>query len=130
MEYSNLVDYVVDQAQYDFEWGVRDCVLFVAGGFKVHNNIDILQDIEPWSNEEEAVVTIKSLGDNLLEACERILPSLGAVKVDTPKRGDLAVYKTPTDYTFFICMDNRTMCCLGSKGVVYIEAKGTFWGVR
>jgi hypothetical protein len=126
----SLSDYIHDQAQYKFEWGVRDCVLFVSRGFKVLHDIDITEGMTPWNNEEETVREMKKLGTNILEAAKVQLKKQGLVEVDKPQHGDIAVYKTPTDYTFFICVSEQTMCCLGSKGVVYTNTKGTFFGVR
>lgn len=55
-------DYLTQHLETPFEWGVNDCVTFVAHWLEACTGVDHLEGLPVWTSEEEAQAAIEQLG--------------------------------------------------------------------
>jgi hypothetical protein len=127
VESNKLSEYLQESAQHRFTWGTHDCVTFALKGLSFIYGKDFMSGLPLWKSKTGATKAIKSLGSNLLKAGRVYLPSVGLVQEKDAKAGSLAIHKTRNGYTFFLCINEKTMCCFGENGLSFTNVKGEFW---
>ena len=122
-----LAKFIKDSATRRFTWGTYDCVTFSLQAVGACLNKDLMAGLLLWDSEEGAKKAIGSLGNDLKEAGNAYLPTVGMIKVNSPQAGDIAIGTIRGEFIFFLCINEKTMCAFGHTGIIFNHASGEFW---
>lgn len=123
-----LSNFLNDRRDMPFEWGVNDCLTFLAKGAEAMTGINYYEKYSGYSTEQEANEKLKEYGG--IKAIIDSYLGPGSKNILKAKRGDVALVKCPEYMAGIVDDSGRFVALVSKNGLIRVplEKASRVWG--
>lgn len=120
-----LSAYLRERQQMPFEWGVNDCMAFVAKGVEALTGEDFFSTYSDYSDEESAAEMLSQYGgiSGIVTACL----GAGSDKVLKAKRGDVVMVQLPESTGGIVDDSGQRIAVVSPNGLLRVPLSKAVW---